>query len=128
MVEIGGSFRIPDVMISSGAILREVGTTNRTHLKDYVSAITDQTALLMKVHTSNYRIVGFTKEVPVDELATLGRERGLPVVEDLGSGCFIDLTPFGLHGEITVRRPSGQAPISSASAATSCSEVLRRAS
>ena len=103
LVEIGGSFRIPDVMSSSGAILREVGTTNRTHLKDYVSAITDQTALLMKVHTSNYRIVGFTKEVPLNELATLGRERGLPVVEDLGSGCFINLTQFGLHGEITVQ-------------------------
>jgi len=103
LVEIGGSFRIPDVMNSSGAILREVGTTNRTHLKDYVSAITDQTALLMKVHTSNYRIVGFTKEVPLNELATLGRERELPVVEDLGSGCFINLTPFGLHGEITVQ-------------------------
>jgi L-seryl-tRNA(Ser) seleniumtransferase len=103
LVEIGGSFRIPDVMNSSGAILREVGTTNRTHLKDYVSAITGQTALLMKVHTSNYRIVGFTKEVPLNELATLGRERELPVVEDLGSGCFINLTPFGLHGEITVQ-------------------------
>jgi len=103
LVEIGGSFRIPDVMNSSGAILREVGTTNRTHLKDYVSAISDQTALLMKVHTSNYRIVGFTKEVPLNELATLGRERELPVVEDLGSGCFINLTPFGLHGETTVQ-------------------------
>ena len=103
LVEIGGSFRIPDVMNSSGAILREVGTTNRTHLKDYVSAITDQTALLMKVHTSNYRIVGFTKEVSLNELATLGRERELPVVEDLGSGCFINLTPFGLYGEITVQ-------------------------
>src|SRR5208337_2525848 len=103
LVEIGGSFRIPDVMNSSGAILREVGTTNRTHLKDYVSAITDQTALLMKVHTSNFMIVGFTKEVPLNELATLGRERELPVVEDLGSGCFINLTPFGLHGETTVQ-------------------------
>jgi L-seryl-tRNA(Ser) seleniumtransferase len=104
LVEIGGSFRIPDVMSSSGAILREVGTTNRTHLKDYVSAITDQTALLMKVHTSNYRIVGFVKEVALDQLVTLGRERGLPVIEDLGSGCFADLTPFGLHGEITVQQ------------------------
>ncbi len=103
LVEIGGSFRIPDVMSASGAILREIGTTNRTHLKDYVSAITDQTALLMKVHTSNYRIVGFTKEVPLDEMVALGRERGLPVVEDLGSGCFINLTQFGLHGETTVQ-------------------------
>ncbi len=104
LVEIGGSFRIPDVMSSSGAILKEVGTTNRTHLSDYVSAITDRTAMLMKVHTSNYRIVGFTREVSLEELAALGRERGLPVVEDLGSGCFIDLAPFGLRGETTVRR------------------------
>ncbi len=103
LVEIGGSFRIPEVMSSSGAILKEVGATNRTHLADYVSAITDRTALLMKVHTSNYRIVGFTKEVPLDQLVALGRERGLPVVEDLGSGCFINLEPFGLHGETTVQ-------------------------
>ncbi|HYA43318.1 MAG TPA: L-seryl-tRNA(Sec) selenium transferase [Syntrophobacteraceae bacterium] len=103
LVEIGGSFRIPDVMSASGAILKEVGTTNRTHLKDYVSAITERTALLLKVHTSNYRIVGFTKEVSLDEMVALGRERCLPVVEDLGSGCFIDLGPFGLHGETTVQ-------------------------
>jgi len=103
LVEIGGSFRIPDVMNSSGAILREVGTTNRTHLKDYVSAINDQTALLMKVHTSNFRIIGFTKEVRLSELVTLGRERALPVVEDLGSGCFINLERFGLQGETTVQ-------------------------
>ncbi|MHC1727967.1 MAG: L-seryl-tRNA(Sec) selenium transferase [Syntrophobacteraceae bacterium] len=104
LVEIGGSFRIPDVMSSSGALLREVGTTNRTHLKDYVSAITDQTALLMKVHTSNYRIVGFTAEVSLEELVRLGREKKLPVVEDLGSGCFVDLNPFGVHGETTVQQ------------------------
>ena len=103
LVEIGGSFRIPDVMSSSGAILREVGTTNRTHLKDYISAITGQTALLMKVHTSNFRIVGFTRQVALSELVTLGRERGLPVVEDLGSGCFINLERFGLHDETTVQ-------------------------
>ncbi len=103
LVEIGGSFRIPDVMSSSGAMLREVGTTNRTHLRDYASAIGEQTALLMKVHTSNYRIVGFTAEVGLDELVGLGRERGLPVIEDLGSGCFVDLAPFGLHGETTVQ-------------------------
>ena len=103
LVEIGGSFRIPDVMNSSGAILREVGTTNRTHLKDYVSAINDQTALLMKVHTSNFRIIGFTKEVRLSELVTLGRERALPVVEDLGSGCFVNLERFGLQGETTVQ-------------------------
>jgi L-seryl-tRNA(Ser) seleniumtransferase len=103
LVEIGGSFRIPDVMSASGAILKEVGTTNRTHFKDYVSAISERTALLMKVHTSNYRIVGFTGEVSLDEMVSLGRERGLPVVEDLGSGCFVDLGPFGLHGEKTVQ-------------------------
>ncbi len=103
LVEIGGSFRIPDVMSSSGATLREVGTTNRTHLKDYASAINEQTALLMKVHTSNYRVIGFTAEVGLDKLVGLGRERGLPVIEDLGSGCFVDLAPFGLHGEITVQ-------------------------
>jgi L-seryl-tRNA(Ser) seleniumtransferase len=103
LVEIGGSFRIPEVMSSSGAIMKEVGTTNRTHLKDYASAITDRTAMLMKVHTSNFRIVGFTKEVPLEELVLLGREHGLPVVADLGSGCFIDLARFGLHGETTVQ-------------------------
>ena len=80
-----------------------MGTTNRTHLKDYISAITGQTALLMKVHTSNFRIVGFTRQVALSELVTLGRERGLPVVEDLGSGCFINLERFGLHDETTVQ-------------------------
>jgi L-seryl-tRNA(Ser) seleniumtransferase len=103
LVEIGGSFRIPDVMSASGATLKEVGTTNRTNLGDYVAAITDRTALLMKVHTSNYRIVGFTKEVSLSEMVSLGRERCLPVVEDLGSGCFINLAPFGLQGETTVQ-------------------------
>jgi L-seryl-tRNA(Ser) seleniumtransferase len=103
LVEIGGSFRIPDVMAASGAVLREVGTTNRTHLRDYASAISDQTAMLMRVHTSNFQIVGFTAEVSLENLAALGKERGLPVVEDLGSGCFIDLSPFGLRAEKTVR-------------------------
>ncbi|MDR3570492.1 MAG: L-seryl-tRNA(Sec) selenium transferase [Syntrophobacteraceae bacterium] len=104
LVEIGGSFRIPDVMSASGAILKEVGTTNRTHLFDYAAAISERTAMLMKVHTSNFRIVGFTKEVSLGELAALGQERGLPVVEDLGSGCLIDLAPFGLRGETTVQQ------------------------
>ena len=86
LVEIGGSFRIPDVMRSSGAILREVGTTNRTHLRDYEAAIGERTGLLLKVHRSNFRVVGFVAEVGRDELVALGRTRGIPVVEDLGSG------------------------------------------
>ncbi len=103
LVEIGGSFRIPDVMTSSGAVLHEVGTTNRTHLRDYRAAINERTALLMKVHTSNYRIVGFTADVALEDMVSLGREHGLPVIEDLGSGCFVNLAPFGLHGETTVQ-------------------------
>lgn len=104
LVEIGGSFRIPDVMRSSGAILREVGCTNRTHLRDYESAICEQTSLLMKVHCSNYRIIGFTAEVSLQDLVLLGRKYGLPVMEDLGSGCFVDLAQFGLEGEPTVQQ------------------------
>jgi L-seryl-tRNA(Ser) seleniumtransferase len=96
LVEIGGSFRIPEVMVRSGAILREVGATNRTHLRDYESAIGPETAALMKVHTSNYRIVGFTGEVALKDLVELGRSRGLPVVEDLGSGNLFDFASAGL--------------------------------
>ncbi len=103
LVEIGGSFRIPEVMAKSGAFLREVGATNRTHLRDYENAITEETAALLKVHCSNFRIIGFTKEVSLEELVALGRERGLPVIEDLGSGNFFDFREIGLGYEPTVQ-------------------------
>ncbi len=103
LVEIGGSFRIPDVMRSSGAVPREVGCTNRTHPRDYESAVNDRTALLLKVHCSNYRMVGFTAEVSLAELVGLGRKTGLPVMEDLGSGSFVDFSRFGLEREPTVQ-------------------------
>ncbi len=103
LVEIGGSFRIPDVMERSGAHLVEVGATNRTHLKDYKAAITDNTGMLLKVHCSNYRIIGFTSEVSNEDLVQLGKDKGIPVMEDLGSGCFVDLSQFGLEKEPTVQ-------------------------
>jgi L-seryl-tRNA(Ser) seleniumtransferase len=103
LVEIGGAFRIPDVMKRSYALLREVGTTNRTHLDDYQEAIGPQTALLLKVHTSNFRVVGFTSDVALPELIQLGKQHHLPVMEDLGSGCLIDLTKYGLLKEPTVQ-------------------------
>jgi L-seryl-tRNA(Ser) seleniumtransferase len=102
LIEIGGEFRIPDILRRSGATLREVGTTNRTHLKDYAGAIGPDTGVLLKVHTSNYRVVGFTAAVSSRELAELGRARGIPVMEDLGSGCFVDLTRHGFPYEPTV--------------------------
>lgn len=103
LVEIGGAFRIPDIMTRAGAILREVGTTNRTHLKDYAEFAGADTAMLLKVHTSNYAITGFTKEVTVAELAPLARERGIPIAVDLGSGTLVDLERYGLPHETTVK-------------------------
>jgi L-seryl-tRNA(Ser) seleniumtransferase len=104
LVEIGGSFRIPEVMEQSGAILREVGSTNKTYPDDYRKAISERTALLLHVHTSNYRIVGFTRETTVDELAALGRETGIPVMSDLGSGSLLNMDRFGLPPEPTVQQ------------------------
>ena len=103
LVEIGGSFRMPDVMTTSGAVLREVGTTNKTHLRDYEAAVTGSTGAILRVHHSNYRIVGFAEEPGIEELAALGRARGVPVVDDLGSGALVDLSPYGLAPEPMVQ-------------------------
>jgi L-seryl-tRNA(Ser) seleniumtransferase len=97
LVEIGGSFRVPDVMAKSGAILREVGTTNRTRLADYESAITDKTRLLLRVHRSNFAIIGFTEQPSLEELAALGRKHGIPAMEDLGGGAMIPLRALGVN-------------------------------
>lgn len=102
LVEIGGSFRVPDIMAESGAHMVEVGTTNKTHLKDYQKATTEKTGLYLKVHSSNYRVVGFTEEVSLEELVELGAEHHIPVMEDQGSGVLIDLQNYGLPYEPTV--------------------------
>ncbi|MCE2394805.1 L-seryl-tRNA(Sec) selenium transferase [Candidatus Poribacteria bacterium] len=103
LIEIGGAFRIPDVMEASGAILREVGTTNRTHLRDYENAINENTALMLKVHPSNYKVVGFASTPTMEEITELGRQHSVPTMEDLGSGSLIDLTRYGLPYEPVVR-------------------------
>jgi L-seryl-tRNA(Ser) seleniumtransferase len=104
LVEIGGSFRMPDVMTTSGAVLREIGTTNKTHLRDYEEAINEKTGAILRVHHSNYRVVGFAEEPEIEPLAELGEKRGLPVIDDLGSGALIDLKAYGLETEPLVRR------------------------
>jgi L-seryl-tRNA(Ser) seleniumtransferase len=108
LVEIGGSFRIPDVIRSAGARLVEVGTTNKVRLRDYAAAITPETALILRVHPSNFRIVGFTEEPSLAELIGLGRERGIPVMDDLGSGALVDLTPYGLRAEPMIQAAVGE--------------------
>jgi L-seryl-tRNA(Ser) seleniumtransferase len=103
LVEIGGSFRVPDVMAASGALLREIGTTNKTHMHDYTSAINENTGLILKVHQSNYKIIGFTDDVKIGELVSLGKKNKIPVMYDLGSGCLVDLKPYGIHTEPSVQ-------------------------
>ena len=104
LVEIGGSFRIPDIMMQCGCTLKEVGATNKTHLHDYEDAIGENTKALLRVHTSNYRIVGFSESVPLAELTALAHSRELPIIEDLGSGALVDLNRVGIHGEPTVQQ------------------------
>ncbi|MDP2755427.1 MAG: L-seryl-tRNA(Sec) selenium transferase, partial [Nitrospirota bacterium] len=103
LVEIGGSFRMPEIMAASGAILREVGTTNKTHLSDYKKAINENTALILKVHKSNFKVSGFTEEVSVEDLVSIGSRHQVPVMFDLGSGCLVDLKPFGIYDEPVVK-------------------------
>jgi len=103
LIEIGGAFRIPEVMEKSGAILKEVGTTNRTHFSDYENAMCDDTGLILKVHTSNFKVLGFTDEISLVELVELGEKKNIPVMNDLGSGCFVQLDKYGLEKEPTVQ-------------------------
>ncbi len=104
LVEIGGSFRLPEVMEASGAVLKEIGTTNKTHLRDYTAAISEETGAIMRVHHSNYRILGFTEEPSAEELAELARKHNIPFIDDLGSGALVDLKDFGIETEPLVQR------------------------
>src|SRR5437879_12654945 len=103
LIEIGDGFRIPEIMEQSGAVLREVGTTNRTHLADYGNAINEKTRILLRVHPSNFKVTGFTDKPSIEELVALSQQNGLPLVEDLGSGCLVDLSEYGV-GEPSVRQ------------------------
>ncbi len=135
LVEIGGGFRVPDVLAQSGAILREVGTTNRTRAADYAAAIRDRTALILRVHPSNFRIEGFTERPSLAELVELGRRFDLPVVEDVGSGYLRspsstgpESSPAGLRDEPSSLTASQPVPTSSCSAATNCSAARKQGS
>jgi L-seryl-tRNA(Ser) seleniumtransferase len=108
LVEIGGSFRIPEILEQSGSILKEIGTTNKTRISDYELAINDTTGLFLKVHQSNYKTIGFTEEVSIEELVQLSKKYNIPVMYDLGSGCFIDLKPYGIHSEPQVQEIIGK--------------------